>query len=164
MEPTEFIDVRSCLRGLELSLPDGIVVLPYNLDDASDASELTYAGLSSAVLKLFRTTEGLDAAPITEEPLPMRRDRDVTIDLPILFFAATYLSRNPHAISVVLNVIGNYATQMMQGIPGAGKVKLSVAVEATKTKRATKIDYDGPPSGLHEVAKIAETIHGKEQA
>lgn len=161
MEPTDFIDVRSRIAALGLSLPSGMVVLPYNLDDATQPSELIYAGSASAVLKVLRTS-GKVAAAITEEPLTMRRDHDFTIVLPTLFFAAAYLSDNPHAISVALGVIGNYATQMMQGIPSGGRVKLSVAVETTKTKTVRKIDYDGPPSGLAEVAKLAETIYGKD--
>ncbi len=99
MEATDFIDVRSCVEQLNLTLPDSIVVLPYNLDDVSDVSDLLYAGSAPAVIKLLRTNDRVDVAAITDEPILTRRDHDVTIVLPTLFFAAAYLSQNPHACS-----------------------------------------------------------------
>ena len=164
MEPTDFIDVRSLVSSLKLTVPDGITVLPNNLNEASNSSELIYSGSATAVLKLFRDHDQVCANPLTAEPLPMRRDHDYTIVFPTLFFGAAYLSQNPQVMSVALSVIANYATQMMQGVQGGGNIKLSVAVETTKTKTVKKIDYDGPPSGLPEVAKIAKTIHGNDEA
>ena len=162
MEPTDFIDVRSKIDELKLRQPNSVSILPYNLESASSASELLDPGSTSAVVKLLRTSDEVEFETLSEEPLPIRRDHDSTIVLPTLFFAACYVTQNPHAIAIALNVVGNYATQMLQGIPSGGRVRLSVVVEATKSKTVKKLDYEGPPSGLAEVARIAEAVHGKE--
>jgi hypothetical protein len=159
MEAIEDIDVRSRIAELAVKQPDGIAILPANLETATSESDFVYAGSAEDVAKLLRQS-GLRVQSLSPHPLPTRRDHDVTLVLPTLFVAAAYLSENPNAISVTLSVIANYAMQMMQGIPRGGKVRLSVSVETTKTKVVKRIDYEGPPTGLSEVTKLAETVHG----
>ena len=163
METSDYIDVDSRTRELGLDLPGGAVVLPYNLDDAEKSSDLIYPGSSGTVLKLFRAESEVDVVGLTESPLPERRDHDFTLIFPVLFFSAAYLSENPHAISVTLGVISNYATKMLQGVPRGGNVKISLAIESkeTKTTKTQKIDYEGPPDKLEDLIKFAESIDGK---
>lgn len=162
MQQTDFIDIRSQVKAFDLTLPECILVLPDNIESAIDPSEFIYSASAPTVLKLFRKSDDVGVLALTEEPLTTRRDHDYTIVFPILFFGATYLSQNPDAISITLNIISNYITQMLQGIPSGGKVKLSIAIEKTKSKTTTKIDYDGSPSGLPEILKIVEQLDGKE--
>lgn len=164
MEITPYIDVRHYADQLGLDLPLSVVVLPFNLEEAEAVGDLTYWGSAPDVTKLLRQ-QNIPVSPLTAEPLTTRRDHDHTLVLPALFFASSFLSENGAIISVALGVLANYATQMLQGVTGSPNVRLTVAVETNKTTKTTttvsvkRIDYDGPPSGLVEVAKIAETIH-----
>lgn len=161
MEVTDFINVRSRIAELEIKQPEGIAILPCNLQTATSQSDFIYAGSADDVAKLFRTSE-LRVRTLSPQPLVTRRDHDIKLVLPMLFVTAALLSENPSAISVALSVIANYATHVLQGVSRGGKVRLSVIVETTKTKSTKRIDYEGPPSGLCEIARLAETIHGKE--
>jgi hypothetical protein len=161
METTDFIDVRSRIAELELDQPTRLAILPDNLESAESPANFVYAASSEDVTKLLRTN-GLQIEALSPRPLTTRRDNDYTIVLPTLFVAAAHLTENPDSISVVLGVIANYATRRMQGVPGGGKVRASIAVETTKTKSVKRIDYEGPPSGLSEMAKLVESTHGEE--
>ena len=161
METTDFIDVRSRIAELDLDQPTGLAILPNNLDSAESQADFVYAASSETITKLLRTND-LQIEALSPRPLTTRRDHDYTLVLPTLFVAAAYLSENPNAISVALGVIANYATQMMQGVRGGGRVRASITVETAKTKSVKRIDYEGPPSGLSDMAKLVESTHGKE--
>ena len=161
MEITDYIDVRTRIDELGLRQPDGIAILPTNLPVATSSEDLIYAASAEDVVKLLRSRE-MSVDVVSPQPFPRQRNHDFTLVLPVLFVATSYYSQNPQAIAVALGVVANYATHMLQGFHGGGKVRLNVVVETTKTKSVKRIEYEGPASGICDIARIVEQINEAE--
>jgi len=62
------------------------------------------------------------------------------------------------AVSIALNVIGNYLTEFFRGIPGKKRVRLNIVVEKKRDRTCKKISYDGDVQGLNSLADIIKEI------
>jgi hypothetical protein len=72
--------------------------------------------------------------------------------------SAAVLGEYPLAVSVALNVIGNYVTDFLRGIAGKKTVKFDIVVERRRDRSCRKISYDGDVEGLSSLADIVRQI------
>jgi len=75
---------------------------------------------------------------------------------PTVFITAALMSQHPHAVSVALSVIANYATDFFKGSTNNNTVKLDIVVERKKTTLSKKITYEGPSDGIENLASVIE--------
>ena len=72
---------------------------------------------------------------------------------PIIFVAGSLWSQNPLAISVALNVIGNYLTDFFRGAE-TRKAKLEFIVEKTNDRTYKHLTYEGGAEGIAALEKV----------
>ena len=113
------VDADIAERMHELGCPyprTGIALLPINFVNASSATDLRQASDTATVKKLLKEAE----VPIDDLFVPTKRpiyikNKSAEWAAPIVFVSAAFYSQNPAAVSLALNVIGNYTTDFAEG-------------------------------------------------
>ncbi len=137
---------------LGVTVPDGIVAIPNDFFSTANATELNYVANTLTVKALLREANiELQLVENNSTPIPYIHNRDSTWVAPILFVSASFLSENPHLISVALNVLSNYVTDLFKGGLIKPRVRATFVIEKTSRKTTLRIDYDGPPEQLHTI-------------
>lgn len=137
---------------------DNILILPNNVNDLN-ADILIYPSTTSSLIKEFKT-KGLVASILgnSEKQTAYQDNRSIDWFAPTLFVTSTLLSQNPELINIALNVISNYLTDIFKGIKKDPTAKLTLVHRDDIKMRYTKINYDGPVSGLTEVKDIIKKL------
>jgi hypothetical protein len=158
---TTYIDVTARMEELGCAYPRaGIALLPVNFASASAAADLLQASESATVKKLLKEAD----IPVDNILVPGRRpmyikNKSADWAAPILFVTAAFYSQNPSAISVALNIIGNYATDFLRGRSHEGdEAKLDIVVEAKGASSFKKISYSGPADGIRGLDSIVRRV------
>lgn len=159
IEVKPFINVRERLIELGLHAPTGIAILPRNLESASDKADLLHESSTPTLRILWR--HGSVEEDRIEGPgdrIQTISEKDATLIAPMLFISAALLSENPAAVSLALNILGNYITEFFKGTFGSKRVKLSVVVEASSSSSYKKIEYDGDPNALPNLIELVREV------
>jgi hypothetical protein len=150
-----YIDVKERALELECNIPDELSILPRNFEIAKSKSELVYESSVPDIRILFRE------AGIIETRLEKQGDKcfykqDKHFDWigPTIFISASFLSQNPHIISITEGIISNYLTDLFKGKFYSEKIELTYVLERTKDKEIKRIVYKGDLAGLDELPKI----------
>jgi len=159
LEVRQSIDVRDRLRQLGLREPNGLSVLPRNLESASEKGELLYESSTPTVRILWRQC-GVqeDRIEMPGDSIPTYTEKDATLTMPLIFVGAFLLSENPTAVSLALNVLGNYITDYFKGTFGRRRVKLSIVVESTPSTSYKKLEYDGDPEAMPDLLQLVKEM------
>jgi hypothetical protein len=75
-----------------------------------------------------------------------------------VFIGALAVTQNPAFVQIALGVISNYVTDWFKGAVEGKKVRLSVVIEETNTRKCTRIECEGPPSGVESLVSLAKEI------
>lgn len=102
------------------------------------------------------TLESIDATT------PLQDNRGLDWIVPTFVVSGLLLSQNPTLISVALGVITNYVTNLFKGLKDDPEVKLNIIQTAADGKKAQRVHYEGPASGLLSVEKVLSTFETKE--
>jgi hypothetical protein len=130
-----------------------------NFANAS-AADLLQASESATVKKLLKEAD----IPVDDILVPGRRpmyikNKSADWAAPILFVTAAFYSQNPSAISVALNIIGNYATDFLRGRSHEGdEAKLDIVVETKGRTSFKKISYSGPADGIMGLDSVVRRV------
>jgi hypothetical protein len=162
-ETTTFTDIAAKIKNFGGAYPrTGVALLPVNFANAASLEELLQASDTATLRKLLKEAN----VPVDDLFEPDRRpmyikNKSADWVAPIIFFSAAFYSQNSLAVSLALNVIGNYATDFLRGIGHAGdQAKLDIVVE-TKTKDASifkKASYIGPAEGIRELDGVVRRM------
>jgi len=136
-----------------------IILLPTNWPVSTN--EPVYAGSTQSLRKLFRR-EGVEAdtyGPITETT-HLEDNRALDWVAPTFCDSSLLLTQNQYAVSVALNVISHYVAKILEGTKDDPIVKLSL-IYADRGAASKRIRYEGPVSGLSEVAKVVDKLRSK---
>ena len=149
---TDYLDVRERARQLNLPMVAEFSILPRSFSTAASESDLRHENDASTVRKLF-TQAGLDAQML-EPPqrLPASVEKSVEWIAPTIFIGSMLWSQNQYAVQVALNVLSSYIFNFLKGRLPTGKVRVSFVIEASKSKTFKQLTYEGPVSGLTELA------------
>lgn len=152
---TDYIGVREKLLQLGYRTPEGLSLLPANLEAATSAREVKQQSESATIRTLFRQA----GIPIEDVYDPASRpsyiqNNDISWIAPTIFVAAGALSENPNIVSVALGVIANYLTDLFKGRIGQPVIKAMIVVEQTKSRSCKRIEYEGDVEGLHALAAV----------
>jgi hypothetical protein len=138
-----------------------ILLVPLNWE--SSDTEPVYAVSTESVLKLF-AQQGIPSqtlSPLTAET-KLKDERAMDWVAPTLFVSSLLLSQNPMAVSLALNVMGNYATELFKGLKKDPIVKLTIVHMHERGKTSRKIHYEGVASGLPSLVEILSSFEPKE--
>lgn len=153
----DYISVEEKLKLLNLNMPDGITLLPYNLVSAESLDDLRQKAESATVRKLFRSNNTAYVEIFDNENQPAYLEQyGFEWFGPTLFVSASMLIHDPNTLSVALGLITNYLYDLFKGSDG-GKASLDVIFQNVDGS-CKKIAYSGPPEGLSEVAKIVKEL------
>jgi hypothetical protein len=155
---TEDSDIRGKAASLGFTVPPGLVLLPGNLATALSRDDLTYEASSATVKKLL-VRAGLEVNGLEGNggnPIEQSFKKGVEWLGPTLFFGSALLTQNPAAVTIALNMISTYLTDLFRGFPGGRPVKLTVIVERNGKMRNKRIEYTGSAEGLKELALVIE--------
>lgn len=144
------------LQELGLNAPTGICILPSNYINAASSNDL-FVPQTAPDLRVLLRKAGVNLTKIEPDgvKVPYRDDRDRTLILPMLFFAASYFTQDPNQLNVALGVVANFVTDFFRGMIGTHRVNCSVVVEKTDKKTTKMIHYNGPPE---EFGKLIDCI------
>ena len=141
--------------------PQGIALLPTNLESADKISAFRQAPEAATVAKLL-TQVGLPPSNLwTKEERPgYIQNNAFEWVAPTLFISATLLAENPACVSVALGVISNYTSDFLRGIPGTknNKVKLEIVVEPTEGGLCKRVRFEGPPDQLNNLTELVRSV------
>lgn len=151
VEVTDYINVAEKAKNLGLEVPEKLSLLPRNFQEALKKEDLIQESSAATVRKLFAKTD-LPFTPIEKsgERIPSIQENDITWIGPTIFISALFLSSEPNAVAIALNVIANYLTDILKG--SSDNCKLDIVVG---NKR---IRYKGNAEGMKEISKIAKEI------
>lgn len=155
---TEELDIRESVSLFGFTVPDGLVLLPKNLDTATSREELVYESSSATVRKIL-VQGGLQVESLEStngETLRQGFEKSFNWLVPTIFVGADLMTQNPAAVTIALNMISAYLTELFRGFPGGRNVKLTVIVERDGRKLSKRIEYTGTADGLKDLPLVIE--------
>jgi hypothetical protein len=154
-------DMAARMQELGCTYPrTGVALLPVNFVNASSAADLRQASDTATVKKLLKEAD----IPVNDIFVPGRRpmyikNKSADWAAPILFVSAAFYSQNAAAVSLALNVIGNYATDFLRGRGRTrDQAKLDIVVETKGTSSFKRISYSGPADGIRELDTVVRRV------
>ncbi len=151
------------MRVQELGLPEleALAFLPEGIEQTA-TREVVVNGESATLRKLFLEA-GIPVqvlSPDERHETTVRKSADLV--LPVLFVGASLWSQNPMAVQLALNVIASYVTDALKSMRPSGRVKLSIAVEATRARTTKLVTYEGPADGIEKLTRAIDRIAREE--
>ena len=138
-----------------------LLILPWNTSkETKTHGKAVYPESASTILKLLREKSiGIELAEGCISDVMLEDRRSLEWLGPIIFFSMDAISQNTAIVSVTLNIISNYLSNVLFGdsVSRCEPVaKLEIVIQDKDSTKKAK--YDGPISGLSEVAKAIEAI------
>lgn len=150
------------LTDLGLKLPLVPTFLPSNLADVESSDKLVVRGEATTLRKVLRQG-GVEVA-ILEGPnalIGFVHNKSHDWAMPALLFTAEAIRTNPDLVSVVVDLVKAYVTDMFKGLWRDKQIKAEIVVETRKAGTFQKITYEGGPEGLSMLAAMVRDIHGQ---
>jgi hypothetical protein len=156
----DYVSVSEKLKGLGVSVPSGLAILPGNLATAKSIDDLRQQVESDTVRTLLKANKIPYVEIFDEEDQPpYLQQYGFEWFGPTLFISAGLLSQDPNVLSVTLGIITNYLYDLFKGSSN-GKASLDVIFQQADGS-CKEIHYSGPPDGLSQVAEIVKDLGGK---
>lgn len=159
MVNTEEIEIDNKLLPDEDQL---IVLLPQNYLECNDVEQFFYNEEIKTLSKMF-SSGNLENYKMKIKGNAIdnyKAQKSGHIIIPSLFVSGLIMSENPELVSVAMSVIANYATTLLKGIPKRKQnVKFKIINKNHKTKKTSKIEYEGNVEGINELTKILKEIN-----
>ncbi len=161
---TDCVDVRKQVEKHALHLTSELALLPRGFEATTAGAELAHEADAATVRKLLKAA-GLDVQQLQPQGrrLPSVVQHSADWIAPTLFVGSMLLSQNPYAVQIALGVINSYVSDVLKGRTFPGSVKLAIIIEETKSKKCRRVDYEGPPSGLKDLAEVLNELQNKSQ-
>lgn len=148
-------------KNIDQRAVSSIILVPDNWP--AEGKEYAYPSTVESVVKLLRQYDvPVDTLNIIDAETPLQDNRGLDWIAPTFFVSGLLLTQNPTMVSVALGVIANYVTEIFKGLKSDPEVKLNIVQTANDGKKAQRINYEGPVSGLPEVEKVLLTFDPKE--
>lgn len=171
IEITDYIDVEAKAREVGLNLPSGLALVPENFLDATSRGDLLQHDHTPTIRSLWRQNGIVETEFEREDDhLGQKAERGFEEWVaPTIFIAASLWSQNSVAVTMAINVISNYLTSILQGMPFKS-VRLKVVMEVAETAKDgttqrcyREVNYSGDASGLDKLPAILHEVYeGKE--
>ena len=165
IEVSDYIDVSSKLKELGCSPPEGIGILPERFDACTFTDKPSLLRRTRTVVRLFEDNN-IPVSIIEKEGQPAEYTTHTASSEwftgigPTLLISAAFLAGNPHIVSLALNVLANYVTDLFKGAKGGNAVLEIVTekVEKDGSKTYRKVRCPAAPEVLKELPEIVNKI------
>ncbi|EMS84700.1 hypothetical protein [Leptospira noguchii] len=138
-------------------LDNNIHLLPQNW--SSDIkTEYEFSENTITVKKLLATNDLQVTIDGFSEESPIISNRNYEWMGPVIFISYSLLSQNEYILSIALNIISNYLTDIFKGLGDNNKVDLKIYKE-NEDGSIKKISYKGPASGLEKLKDILKSFN-----
>ena len=144
------------LQRLKLNTPEQLSFFPENLSDAKSSADLIYTDSIHDFQKIFRLNS-LSIPQLADTPAQFRTRKSADFFAPGLFVTGLMISNNPNLVSVALNIISTYITDIFKGTAGEKKVKFEVITDDADGN-FKKVVYEGPVSGIKDLEKVIKSL------
>lgn len=145
------------IKDLNCKLPETLSFLPENFSEANSPTDFIYSDTVNDVIKIFRTNEIM--ASVLDETNPRFRTRKNNDWLgPGIFIGFSLLTENSYLVTMALNVLSNYLTDLFKGSIQSRSVKFELVIETRKNVEFKKITYDGGVEGIIELVEIIKSL------
>jgi hypothetical protein len=126
----DYVSVANRAAELGCELSSGITILPENFEQVGNSAQLLHRSEAATVKSLFRQNQIPLATlmPSSGQSGYVQNNGFEWVG-PTLFISAGFLSGNPNAASIAINVLSNYITDFFKGLSGSQRVKLEIVVE-----------------------------------
>lgn len=161
-EITDYIDVTKKIEELGLVQPVGISFLPANFEDADTAENLVVRGEATTLKKVLLAGD-LEISILQDSDSGIKYVHNKSHDwaMPLMLFTAEAMTTNPDLVSLAIDLVKNYVTDLFKGLARDKTIKAEIVVEKTKKGTFQKITYEGDPEGLSLLVEMARDIHGQ---
>lgn len=151
------IEVRSLLAIREHVANSAITILPSNIDE--EPAEFMY---SSTALSFYKYTKGALPINFLTKPEKLYAQQSIDIFLPAILFGVDQAVKNPDLVKTMLEMAFNYVKESFIG-DREPTVKAELISEKTAHEKYISISYEGPVSGIRDMAKafIEAIKHGE---
>lgn len=136
---------------------DALVLLPSSSEDGRHV----FATASTPVEAVLKENSVAVARIQVDGQVLFRDERAFTWLGPVLFVGTALYSDNPKIVAVALSAIANYVSDLFKGRKEDSRAKLEIVTQTKAPGRYRRISYDGPVSGLQELAKIVDSTKGR---
>lgn len=134
-----------------------IIFLPENIETTLDAKDFIFPGELATLKKVFHNNLiNYEVLGGHGDNLRVRKNADIII--PSMLFGLTLINDNPTIVSLALNVISNYLTDLFKGKLGQKTVSVEFYVELEEAGKLKKIGYKGDVNGLKELEPIIKSL------
>jgi hypothetical protein len=129
----------------------------------SEWKEYVYPSTVESLIKLLTQHKvPVDSLHHIDATTPLQDNRGLDWIAPTFIVSSLLLTQNPNTVSIALGIISNYVTDLFKGVKSDPEIKLNIVQTAANGKRAQRIHYEGPVSGLPGVEKVLSTFEVKE--
>lgn len=157
VEVSTYVDVSQRIAELGFNQPNSLAILPRNFDTASSKEELVHESSTPTVRSLWRQNDIIETQIETDEDnILCIQENSFEWLGPTIFVPILLLSQDPYIVTVALNVISDYLTVFLRGVPGSDTVRLNIVKEEGDGKY-TSIKYVGSKDGLKDLPAIARS-------
>ena len=164
IEVSDYIDVSSKLEKLGCSPPEGIGILPEGFDASTSTDKFAQLSRTPTVVRLFKDND-IPVSIIKKEGQNLPSLHTASLEWftgvgPTLLIPAALLAEHPHIVSLALNVLANYVTDLFQGAKG-GNAALEIVTEKVEkdgSKTYRKVRCQAAPEVLKELPGIVNKI------
>jgi len=149
--------VSEKLKGLGLTLPEGLSIIPSNFAEAKSIKDLRQQVESDTVRTILRK-HSIELAEIfdNDNQPPYIQQYSFEWFGPTLLISASYIIQNPNTLSIVLGLITNYLYDIFKGSK-SGTASFNLIYQRSDGS-CKEIRYSGPPDGLNKIHEIIKTI------
>ena len=153
----EYDNFGKKIEELNCILPSTLSFLPENFDEVKISDEFIYADSITDIKKIFRLNK-IPTEFVNDKVPKYRAKRNADWFGPAFFIGFSILTENDQLITIALNVLSNYITDLFKGSFTAKKAKLDIIIEISKNKEFRKITYEGSPEGLKDLDKVIKSL------
>jgi hypothetical protein len=148
-------------KDIERCAASSILFVPENWP--AERKDHVYSSTVDSVVKLLKQNEvPVETLDPIDATTALQDNRGLDWIVPTFVVSGSLVTQNPMLISVALGVIANYVTDLLKGLKSDPVVKLNIIQTAADVKKAQRICYEGPVSGMSGVEKILKTFDPKE--
>ena len=143
-------------------LSHSLLLVPNNW--LTEDTDYVYPTSLVSVVKLLKqknipvdTLHPIDATTLLQD------NRAIDWISPTVVISSLLLTQQPDLVSIALNIISNYVTDIFKGINADPKVKLNI-LQVAENGKTQRVEYAGPVSGLSEVIEVVKALSTFEQS
>lgn len=154
----DYIDVRKRLIELGCSEPDGIAILPTNLESANSIADLRMPMEAMTIRKLLLEADlPCDDVASGDVRISYVINRSFDPTIPVLFMSAALVWENQDLLFIALDKIAAFTTDILIGGIKEKNVELEIVIEEPEGS-CKKVSYTGPAGSLKEVVSVIREL------